>query len=262
VAMNPLSIATFNTWNCQGSLDRRLPLMVAGLADLDADVILLQEVFAQIPRGLNVAQRLANELNMDFAYSPARKKIRLLGDAPLLCHSGLAVLVKGSVKKYETVCLPEDARDGERLGQWVSVKTGDISVLIGNVHLTHLKDEDQLREKQLQTLVHHRETQGRHDVCILGGDMNLKANHPIFHRLHKTNGLHPIAFTQDHSPRTSLNPIDGNDVDAGVIDHIFVKADQKTIVAAHARPALNKPDGQKGIYPSDHMAIVANIELR
>ncbi|OEJ65062.1 endonuclease/exonuclease/phosphatase family protein [Magnetovibrio blakemorei] len=260
--MNHLSIATFNTWNCQGSLDRRLPLMVAGLAALDADIILMQEVFAQIPRGLNVAQRLANELNMDFVYSPAREKIRLLGDAPLLCHSGLAVLVKGAVKKHETVSLPEDARDGERLGQWVSVKTGDMSVLIGNTHLSHLQDEDQLREKQLQTLIHHRETQGRHDVCLLGGDMNLKTEHPIFQRLLKSSGLQAISFAQDQSPRTSLNPIDDKAPDAGIIDHLFVKSDRKNIVTAHARPALHTLDGRKGLYPSDHMAIVADLELR
>lgn len=260
--MNCISIATFNTWNCQGSLDRRLPLMVAGLAELDADVILLQEVFAQIPRGLNVAQRLANALNMDFAYSPAREKIRLLGDAPLLCHSGLAVLVKGSVKEHETVFLPEDARDGERLGQWVSVKTGHLSVLVGNVHLSHLKNEDQLREKQLQTLVHHRENQGRHDICLLGGDMNLKTDHPIFQRLQDTSGFQPIVFEQGQSPLTSLNPLDDTEPDAGIIDHLFVKSDKYNRVTARARPALNTPNGAKGLYPSDHMAIVADIELR
>lgn len=260
--MKRLSIATFNTWNCQGSLDRRLPLMVSGLASLDVDVILLQEVFAQIPRGLNVAQRLANELNMDFAFTPARKKIRLMGDAPLLCHSGLAVLVKGSVKEHETVFLPEDPRDGERLGQWVSVKTGNISIMVGNVHLSHLHGEDGLRESQLQALVNHQDSKGRHDVCILGGDMNLKADHAIFHRLQKTTGFQPTLFAQGQSPSTSLNALDDTGHAPGVIDHLFVKAGKKALVAAQARAALNKPDdGPNGLYPSDHMAIVADIEL-
>jgi endonuclease/exonuclease/phosphatase family metal-dependent hydrolase len=63
-------IASLNIWNRQGPWDRRLPLIRAGLAALDADVIGLQEVLAF--EGLpNQADEIAAGLGWNVYHAPA-----------------------------------------------------------------------------------------------------------------------------------------------------------------------------------------------
>jgi len=255
--MSHLRVVTFNTWNGQGDFDRRLALMCAGLKALNADVILLQEVFAQIPNGEDVARTIAHALKMNVVSAPARKKLRSVNGAPVLSCSGLAVLTRGTIRDHQTVRLPEDARDGERLGQVVSATIDGQEVLIANVHLSHLSGEDDLRQRQLDVLMDHAARLPEHDVMVLGGDMNLAARHSTLIALHTDRGFQVVEY--DAPPITTLNPIDGETADMGVIDHVFVKAAGDFRVRAHT--ALNTLDDASGLYPSDHTAVVADVEF-
>lgn len=259
--MAHLRVLTFNTWNCQGDFDRRLALMTLGLKAMNADVILLQEVFSPVPGGHfggeDVARTFGDALDMSVAHAPARKKLRSLNGAPVLCCSGLAVLVRGTIRDHQAVRLPEDARDGERLGQVVSATIGGRGVLIANAHLSHLSGEDDLRQRQLDVLIDHAARRPEHDVMVLGGDMNLAAGHSVLIALQTDQGFQCVEY--DVPPITTLNPIDGETTDMGVIDHVFVKPAGGWRVCAHT--ALNTLDDASGLYPSDHMAVVADVEI-
>ena len=67
--METLRALTFNIWNRQGPWPERLPLIRAGLAELDPDVIALQEVLAM--GGLSQADEIAAGLGYHVHYSPA-----------------------------------------------------------------------------------------------------------------------------------------------------------------------------------------------
>lgn len=253
--MTHISIATFNTWNCQGRLARRLPLMIDGLAALKADIILLQEVFAQSPTGLHVGQRLASALGMDMHFVPARKKIRSLNGAPILCHSGLAVLSQAQIRDGHAVRLPMDERDGERIGQRVSLTLRGIDVCVGNMHLTHLPNADALRRRQLQTML--KACGETADLTVLGGDMNAPQGHALFKVL---EGFVPLEC-RDAESASSLNPMADGSPPPGIIDHLFLRRNQGGDVSAKARLALHEGDARTGRYPSDHKAVVANLIL-
>jgi len=255
--MTHLRIATFNTWNCQGAFDRRLALMSLALKALNADIILAQEVFSQLPSGEDVANTLAHALEMNVARAPARKKLRSLNGATVLSCSGLAVLTRGAIRDHHIVRLPEDPRDGERLGQVVSTIIDKQEVLIANVHLSHLAGEDDLRQRQLDALMGQVARAGEHDVMVLGGDMNMTVEQPALAALQTEWGIPCVGH--DARVTTTLNPVSGDAVDMGVIDHVFVKADGDSRVRAHT--ALDGPDDATGLFPSDHMAVVVDIEL-
>lgn len=250
-----LSIATFNTWNCQGRFSRRLPLMIKGLAELQADVILLQEVFAQAPLGMHVGQRLADALDMEMHFVAARKKLRRLNGAPVLCHSGLAVLSKIPIRSAQTIKLPTDERDGERVGQCVTFTFQGRNITLGNMHLTHLPGADDLRRKQLRVMLKACSTTA--NMTLIGGDMNAPQGHELFDTL---EGFVVPDFGDAPQP-TSLNPMPGCEEKSGVIDHIFVRGHAGGKVTCKARVALNERDDRTGLYPSDHMAVVVNLML-
>ena len=78
-----LSLITLNTWKCDGEYRIRLRLMAEGLAELNPDIILLQECFKTDHRQDNTARVLANTLSMNSCYLPAREKLRTFEDNPV-----------------------------------------------------------------------------------------------------------------------------------------------------------------------------------
>lgn len=255
--MTQMTIATFNTWNCQGRFSRRLRLMSDGLKSLDADVVLLQEVFAQAPDGLNVARRLARETNMYCAFVPAREKVRKLDGMPILSQSGLAVLSRQPIRTSQAVRLPMDERDGERVAQVVEVVNDGLVWRFANVHLTHLADRDDLRRAQLDCLIGEMGQGG--DVRVIGGDMNASVESSVFEPVH---GFLPPAFPPEMTPLSTLNPVNGCPPKAGVIDHLFVAPRPGCCADIMAHAALNVPDPRTGHYASDHAAVVGRVAVR
>lgn len=251
--MMHITIATFNTWNCQGELARRLPLMIDGLASLKADVILLQEVFAQSPAGMHVGRRLASALSMDMHFVAARQKVRLLNGAAVLGHSGLAVLSKTPIHDGKAVKLPMDDRDGERIGQRVLLTIRGLDVIVGNMHLTHLPDADALRRKQLQTMLWGCDEAA--DLTVLGGDMNAPRCNGMFQIL---EGFVAPDFSSVEQA-SSINPITGSSSVPGIIDHLYLRGHKGGEIKAKAHLALHEPHARTGRYPSDHKAVVVNV---
>jgi len=232
----------------------RLDLIADGLQQLNADIILLQEVFAQVPVGIHTGKYLAKALGLSLSFIPARKKLRMLGDKPTLCYSGLAVLSKSKPFNTHPIRLPMDERDGERIGQMTNLHMFGLNLQIGNVHLSHLNDADALRRQQLETMVKAMDRNA--DISILGGDMNAPQGSDVFQG---APGYVSPNFTEK-IPFSSLNPVNGYGTDIGIIDHLFLKT-RKKILAINARIALDTPDTQTGLYPSDHKAVVMDVQF-
>lgn len=234
----------------------RLPLMSAGLKAVNADIVLLQEVYTEVPSGLDVSQYLAHDLGLECVYTPARKKLRTCSGSPVLCHSGLAVLARLPMTA-ETVRLPDDDRDGERLGQIVQFSWNGLETVIANAHLTHLSDRDDLRAGQLSTLREHLPQKA--DLSIVGGDLNLIASHPVLVRELEAQGF--IASAYKNMPDSTLNAMNGGPPSTGVIDHIYIKSGENVSCTPLAQTALDRVDEQSGLYPSDHKAVVAQVQI-
>ncbi len=127
-----IRIVTLNCWKDEGDLAARLPVIARGLANLAADVICLQEVYADAD--VCAARYLARELGLSLAAHPARAKMR----NGKVSTSGMAVLSPWMISLAQALELPMHEADGQRLAQLVELNGphGRLGVL--NLHLSHL----------------------------------------------------------------------------------------------------------------------------
>ncbi|MEQ8195439.1 MAG: endonuclease/exonuclease/phosphatase family protein [Rhodospirillales bacterium] len=262
-----LSIVTLNTWKGDGEYRVRLRLMAEGLAALDADIILLQECFSVKGGEENTAQHLAATLGLNGFYQPVREKRRVFDGKEVSTFSGLAVLSRFASEPVGAIELPSDPADGQRAAQFISVdadggSSGGAPILIANTHLTHLPEADDLRTKQMQTIVKRiREDQG-HGTVVLGGDFNATPDKPVIRWLTGLRNLRAIdagAAGAGNKPKPTKLEKEGEYQGKAIrrLDYLFlinrVPQPQYSIVSSDV--VLDKPDPLTGLFPSDHAAV-------
>jgi endonuclease/exonuclease/phosphatase family metal-dependent hydrolase len=170
--MHPLRIITLNTAKCDGDFTARLAWMAEELRRLSPDLVALQEVFRGETGRPDTGTQLATALGMTCAWAPARFKRRVLEGREVSGWSGMALLSNQAWDYVDAVDLPADPRDGERVAQVGLLDLGGISVVVANVHLTHLRDADGLRREQLDCVLDHPLLQMKRAMRLLMGDFN------------------------------------------------------------------------------------------
>lgn len=239
-----MRIATLNTWKNQGDYDRRLEAMAAGLADLRADLICLQECFAG--RGVATAASLAARLGMRAHAAPARRKLREHGGRQVMSTSGLAILTRAPRASAELLALVSDPRDGQRIAQRLNVDVGGQRLRVLNLHLTHLRSvkADAMRAAQLTAAVGWARTDWAGPIVVCG-DLNMGRGDPAFGLLEAAAGDELGATLHAAAP-------------AGrAIDHAILLQPGGLRVARRFL-ALHEPDAA-GRYPSDHACVVIDL---
>ncbi|MBU2135756.1 MAG: endonuclease/exonuclease/phosphatase family protein [Alphaproteobacteria bacterium] len=242
-----MRIVTLNTWKNEGQYERRLALMAEGLGALAPDVVCLQESFQA--DGYDTARHLADALGLEVTAAPARRKMRLHDGLPLESASGLAILRRNGALGSGRLALLSDPADGERIGQWADVAP-DLRVL--NLHLTHLRGPEaaRLRAAQLAQALAVARRSG--SGLIVAGDLNAPADAPE---------LAQIAAALDLAAAPTLQgERDGHAAYPRAIDHLALVDRGGWAVRSRFR-ALDTPDPE-GWHPSDHAAVVADLERR
>jgi endonuclease/exonuclease/phosphatase family metal-dependent hydrolase len=234
--LDEVRLVTLNTWKNEGDYPRRLELMAEGLASLDPDVLLLQEVF--IGGGWDSAGWLANRLGLHACTVPARVKVRAHQGRRQLCASGMAILTRGptTARRHH---LPSDPRDGERVAMSVDSPGGEIRIL--NLHLTHLAGPqgDDLRARQLAEALTWAANDPR-DRLIVGGDLNAQASAPCLAELWGGSPPPPEIGSTLHGTGPA-------------IDHLIMIGGG----LPQARRVLTHPDAN-GVLPSDHCGLLVD----
>ncbi len=258
-----LKILTINTWKCDGDYDRRMDIMSKQLYETDADIVLLQEVFGTLSGDINTALFLANQLNMHHLFLPERQKKRWFRENTVESFSGLAILSKMKALHNGSIQLPSNEKDGGRSALIASFKVGGQKLGIANIHLTHLKNSSELRRDQLYVLLSNREL-NKNDFKVIGGDFNCTfeseelvtfTNEPFMLKdtfLDVNEGQ--VTFpTSENSPKKF----------ARKIDHLMLLPDKnrKYPSVVESRIALNKKEGEHGLYPSDHFGVLAVLDI-
>ena len=244
-----MRIVTLNTWKNEGDYPRRLELMAAGLAELRADVICLQECFAC--RGAGTAASLAARLEMRAFAAPARRKLRDHGGRPVMSTSGLAILTRGAGAAPEILGLVSDPRDGQRMAQRVDADLGGARVRILNLHLTHLRGAraDAVRTAQLSAALGWARTAWAGPLLVCG-DLNMGHGDP---------GFGPLEAVAGEDPGSTLSAAPTDASRAGrAIDHVILLQAGGLRVTRRAL-ALRQADAAGGL-PSDHAAVVVDLE--
>jgi endonuclease/exonuclease/phosphatase family metal-dependent hydrolase len=241
-----LRVVSLNVWKNDGDFPRRLAGVITFLREVRPDIVCLQECFAAPDLRVDVAQILAEAIGLAGFAAPARKKVRLHRATPVSSSSGLAVLARAA-PVLETLRLPDDPRDGERIAQRAAFPDG-LSLL--NVHLTHLPGEDgaRLRAAQIQAALGFA---ARGDDLLVCGDFNAGDDAPELAALFGR-------ADRDLGPDASLAALSTLRAAPGMraIDHcILLRAGGRWRISA-LRHGL---DADVDPWPSDHLAVIADL---
>lgn len=252
-----LTVVTLNTWKCDGDYFARVQAIAEGLKALDADVVLLQEVFSTAGGVIHTDEAIRERLRLQHVHAPARRKPRALAGHDLDSTSGLSVLTRLPVTGNDVLALPSDPADGERVAQILILDWNGGPLVVINTHLIHLADADDLRTRQLAAIA------GSVPVgvpVIIGGDMNAEPQDAPIHWLRDESGL-AVADAWDAAggPRPTLTGDDRTTLSGGCIDHLFAlaKGDAAAFEIAEAGRVLDGSDPTIGILPSDHAGVRA-----
>src|SRR6478672_11590980 len=236
------SVLTFNLYHDKADWPKRRALIVADVAALAPDVIVLQEVL-QHDTLRNQAEDLAEALGYQayFISIDPPDRARRYGNAILTRH-------------------PVLARD------WVALRPLDDSRTAGMVRLdlhgkpldiyaTHLHHEDtpagaRKREEQLADLLAFIGRTSSEAPRIVAGDFNVAAGRP---ELAALDADYTEAFTRLHpgDARPTLNP-HYFPTGARRIDQVFLQ--RGALVPLEARIVLDR-EGTPGEWPSDHFGM-------
>lgn len=239
-----VDVVTLNLWHDKQDWPHRQDMIVAELAPLAPDVIVLQEVLqdAALP---NQARVLAARLGYQYRFFSA--------DAPQQFRRyGNAILVKGAIERSREVKLAP--LDDYRTAGWVRTTVDGRPLNVYVTHLHYKPDGGTIRAEQIADVLALIDETSGDAPSIIGGDFNTRADAPELARLRMRfvdaySDAHAGVDTNDPT-HTTLNPHLGH---APIrIDHVFAQRD--AFRAAAADIILDQPDAT-GAWPSDHYGV-------
>jgi endonuclease/exonuclease/phosphatase family metal-dependent hydrolase len=265
--MKTFRVATLNIWNRFGPWEQRLAAIRAGVADLDPDLLGLQEVVrldAGVGDDLDQAAVIAEGFGYHVAYSRARDE-RWYGNA---------ALSKWPIVRSHVFELPRGGTDERR-----TLLHAEIASPFGNIpfFVTHLNwkfDEGHVRAAQLREIVSRVESLAKADAfpAILVGDLNADPDSDEIRFLHGLTSLgtgkcvyfqDAFAIAGDGSPGVTYarrNPFAAHlrEPDRR-IDYVLVRGRDERFRGEplDARVCFDSP--LEGTFPSDHFGVVATL---
>lgn len=252
-----LKVVTFNTWKCDGQYALRLQAMSQQMQALEADVLLLQECFATADGGTDTARFLARTLGMHMHIAPARPKRRQFQDEWVDSFSSLAVLSRWPISFGQAFALPSSFADGGREAQLCSVVIEGCTLLLANVHLTHLLDPEgsSLRSVQLQTVLSQLAQMPPHDLTLVGGDFNASMEaHELAAFMKLPWGLLDAFVHNKRAEKITCYASDGTGLN---LDHILSlpTCSRMALKCVDAKVVLHAALPPWGVMPSDHAGV-------
>ena len=262
-----IRIATINTWKGEGDYERRLSLLAGGLRDEKIDILCCQEAFATDDGRYNTAAVLAKDLGMTCSFSAARRKKRVFQGKRLECTSGMAILTGADTWMLYSgsFSLPETKKDRGRVAQFAVIRKSGNTILVINVHLSHLQNGRRLRRKQVREILSHASLDRSYGAVVLCGDFNTALEEDDLKALRNHAGYRVYdGFLAGGGDSEASTMVTGAIADRRRVDHIFVLEKKKNPVAKlamkNSRLILNRQD-INGIFPSDHYGVALDLEI-
>jgi endonuclease/exonuclease/phosphatase family metal-dependent hydrolase len=247
-----LNLATFNIRNINDRYAERKPLLGAAFASLGADIVGLQEVVFSPPRqddflAGQVAERHYRAFTAQHEGNPNFGNAILVGAGEVQTHEELR-LSRGRVVQRVLVALPAQR-----------------TLWFVNTHLHHKPEEPEVRREQAEAIVGWMAEAPAANATVIVGDFNTPPFEPAYavmtgagyRSVHvEANGVEP-EVTWPSGLQAPPNDTEG---DPNCLDYIWLQGDVR---ALSARVAANEhAAGDATLYPSDHFAVVARVELR
>jgi endonuclease/exonuclease/phosphatase family metal-dependent hydrolase len=274
--MTSFSLVTINILNDLSLWRARGPVLVDQLAELDPDLVAMQEVSLQ-KQGSN-AHWVAEQLN---------QRSEPLGKKPpyevVLCpktgsdarREGLAVLSRLPIRHHEQL----DLLTQNRVAQVMRFRLNGSELLLVNAHFFWQPGESPERQAQVELLLDFLDTQPVELPVVICGDFNGMPGTPAIERMreyfdsaynivHKHEPEYTAPTPLPISSKTRLRKAVAWALGKrpkpdpewrGTLDYIFVdpRLHTETCEVVLNRPAADDPK----IYPSDHFGLFAEIGL-
>jgi endonuclease/exonuclease/phosphatase family metal-dependent hydrolase len=253
-----LRILTINTGKCDGPYTERIEWLAKELKTLQPDIIACQEAFRDEAGHFDTAGLLAERLQMHLAWSPARFKPRVCEGQEVESWSGMALLSRRPFTMVDTIELPSDEADGERLAQAGLLEVEDVFVTIANLHLTHLKENDALRAQQLRRVLAHPLMAMKRALRLVCGDFNSRSDGAV---LVSSLGTHHYGHVEDAYVTGGGGAQRATLASGACVDFVLSLAEDEASHPTFASSAvvLNRPEPNSGILPSDHFGVATTM---
>lgn len=272
--MTEISIVTINILVDLSLWKKRRSLLVDQLAELNPDVIALQEV--SLKRKISTAHWIASELNQKRSNNQDEYQVFLCPKTGQQeAEEAIAFLSRLMVKRHERI----DLVTQNRVAQLVELKLDEGPLLLVNGHFYLEQGESQARKEQVECLLNYLDTQPAEIPVLVVGDFNSKPDMPTidlmrryFDSAHRAvHGKEPELTWPTPLPDSRLDEIRRSILEhfgkesepenswRGTLDYIFVDPRLRTI---ECHVVLDRPDAENSnIYPSDHYGLYALIEV-
>lgn len=260
--MGTIRVATINIRNSQDRWFSRRHLLVGQLIDAAPDLISLQELDFTIAQGRWLKGQINARLGNKRPYQLIQKrKFNFFGGY----RQGVGVLTRLPIVYTEALDLGYGGRPALRVNVRFQQRTIDFVA----THLHSGFDAPQARLEQVMLLTGWLKNHKWVPHQIIAGDFNdnpksIAIAHvkqqfaSVYERVHRHEPLatYPTALVPPKPPYNGAPSLGW----AGCLDYIFVSSDIKKI--KNACIFLDKPSEDDDLlYPSDHVGLVADIEI-
>jgi endonuclease/exonuclease/phosphatase family metal-dependent hydrolase len=263
-----MRVLTWNLWWQYGPWQQRQPAIVEELLAVDADLVLLQEVWAA--GGADQVDELASAAGL--------ASVRTVAPGGKPHKFGNAVLSRWPIERLEQVELPGVAGEPSyrnALACRVAAPVGPVLAVV--THLAWQYDQSQLRCRQLAEVValiaRHRSDNPAHPPVILGGDLNAVPDSDEVRRL--TGLSQPYApglvFTDcwaaaGDGPGFTWSRDNPHAADAlwprRRIDYVFVSWPRAKPLGNPVAAEVIGRQARRGVVPSDHYGVLVELDDR
>jgi endonuclease/exonuclease/phosphatase family metal-dependent hydrolase len=244
-----LRVATLNIRNLADRWDERLPLLLADTASVAPDLLGLQEV----------VYVLQQDRILGAAGAARYTEVRGWAGRPEYGNS-LLVNEALSLEPVERLDLGL-----QRAAHGVIVTlAGGPRLLVAVTHLHHEVPDESQRDEQTAALLAWFDAAPATDARIVMGDFNAEPTEPTYARMRAAGWRSSFLEANGEEPAVTWPsglqaPGMDTDGEPGCLDYIWLQGDVRAVSARLAwdRPAVGDPT----LYPSDHVGIVAEIEV-
>lgn len=250
-----LRVATFNIRNITDRYEERRPLLGEAFESINADVIGLQEVI--ISDGGPGKPRQDDFLSSQL---PGRHYKSLVSVHELRPYFSNAILCAvGEISVHEELRL-STGRSAHR----ILVQVGGQTLWFANTHLHHVPGEPRVRVEQARAIVEWMEAAPHADAAFVVGDFNTPPFEPAYDVMlsagyrsayRELHGTEPAVTWPSGIQATTMD----TDGDPNCLDYIWYKGNVAVLSVNLA--ANQHPPSDPTLYPSDHFAIIADVEI-